>query len=129
MGKNEKHEVGRGDDTRGQRGEGPSSQPTKKKFREEKPPLPHTEQVKKEDVAAERERGNRWHGYAGGRNRVQQPHRARPERGAEGFVRRQGYGGGRVDKWKHDMFDEVNQSPTSKNEEDHVAKVEALLAL
>ncbi|KAF6139059.1 hypothetical protein GIB67_010785 [Kingdonia uniflora] len=34
----------------------------------------------------------------------------------------------RVEKWKHDMYDEANRSPT-KNEEDEIAKVEALLAL
>eukprot|EP00249_Psilotum_nudum_P015542 c25383_g1_i1 orf=306-1370(+) len=33
-----------------------------------------------------------------------------------------------VEKWKHDMFDEANRSPTPKNEEDHIAKIEALLA-
>ncbi|KAK9663933.1 hypothetical protein RND81_14G007300 [Saponaria officinalis] len=36
--------------------------------------------------------------------------------------------GGRVEKWKHDLYDEANRSPT-KNEEDPVAKVEALLSL
>nr|DAD41500.1 TPA_asm: hypothetical protein HUJ06_015823 [Nelumbo nucifera] len=35
----------------------------------------------------------------------------------------------RVEKWKHDLFDEANRSPTPKNEEDQIAKVEALLAL
>ncbi|XP_068657261.1 uncharacterized protein [Aristolochia californica] len=34
-----------------------------------------------------------------------------------------------VEKWKHDLFDEANQSPPPKNEEDQIAKVEALLAL
>ncbi|WOL01652.1 U1 small nuclear ribonucleoprotein 70 kDa-like isoform X1 [Canna indica] len=34
-----------------------------------------------------------------------------------------------VDKWKHDLYDEANRSPTPKNEEDQIAKVEALLAL
>ncbi|XP_058069856.1 uncharacterized protein LOC131218954 [Magnolia sinica] len=34
----------------------------------------------------------------------------------------------RVEKWKHDLFDEANRSPTPKNEEDQIAKVEALLA-
>ncbi|XP_071716562.1 uncharacterized protein [Rutidosis leptorrhynchoides] len=41
---------------------------------------------------------------------------------------RQGHSGGRADKWKHDLYDEANKSPTSKNEEDQIAKVEALLA-
>lgn len=34
-----------------------------------------------------------------------------------------------VEKWKHDLYDETNRSPPPKNEEDHIAKVEALLAL
>lgn len=42
--------------------------------------------------------------------------------------RQQGQSGGRVEKWKHDLYDEANKSPTSKNEEDQIAKVEALLA-
>lgn len=43
---------------------------------------------------------------------------------------RQGHrsGGVRVEKWKHDLFDEANRSPTRKKEEDQIAKVEALLA-
>ncbi|KAJ7296954.1 hypothetical protein O6H91_Y088200 [Diphasiastrum complanatum] len=32
------------------------------------------------------------------------------------------------DRWKHDLFDEANRSPTPKQEEDPIAKVEALLA-
>ncbi|KAI3940075.1 hypothetical protein MKW92_011012 [Papaver armeniacum] len=35
----------------------------------------------------------------------------------------------RAEKWKHDLYDEANKSPTQKNEEDQIAKVEALLAL
>ncbi|XP_077221141.1 cyclin-like protein [Tasmannia lanceolata] len=38
-------------------------------------------------------------------------------------------GGFQVEKWKHDLFDEANRSPSAKNEEDQIAKVEALLAL
>ncbi|XP_020575479.1 uncharacterized protein LOC110021361 [Phalaenopsis equestris] len=37
-------------------------------------------------------------------------------------------GGFEVDKWKHDLFDEANRSPPRKNEEEQIAKVEALLA-
>lgn len=48
-------------------------------------------------------------------------------RGRDGF-NEQRQGGGRADKWKHDLYDEANKSPTSKNEEDQIAKVEALLA-
>uniref|UniRef100_A0A2P2KG75 Uncharacterized protein MANES_10G081700 n=2 Tax=Rhizophora mucronata TaxID=61149 RepID=A0A2P2KG75_RHIMU len=50
-------------------------------------------------------------------------------RGRERMSERQGYRpGGRGEKWKHDLFDEANKSPTRKNEEDQIAKVEALLA-
>ncbi|KAI0525065.1 hypothetical protein KFK09_004455 [Dendrobium nobile] len=38
-------------------------------------------------------------------------------------------GGFEVEKWKHDLFDEANRSPPPKNEEEQIAKVEALLAL
>ncbi|XP_021865053.1 uncharacterized protein [Spinacia oleracea] len=51
--------------------------------------------------------------------------------GRENFGGRKGYhsSGGRVEKWKHDLYDEANRSPTPKKEEDPVAKVEALLSL
>lgn len=49
-------------------------------------------------------------------------------RGRDRFNGKQGQSGGRADKWKHDLYDEANKSPTSKNEEDQIAKVEALLA-
>lgn len=53
-------------------------------------------------------------------------------RGRERFNGKQGYppprGGVRVEKWKHDLFEEANTSPTQKNEDDQIAKVEALLA-
>ncbi|GAB4853428.1 hypothetical protein Ancab_017619 [Ancistrocladus abbreviatus] len=51
-------------------------------------------------------------------------------RGQDRYNGRQGYrsGGVRVEKWKHDLFDEANRSPSPKKEEDPVAKVEALLA-
>ncbi|CAI9764436.1 unnamed protein product [Fraxinus pennsylvanica] len=35
---------------------------------------------------------------------------------------------GRVEKWKHDLYEESNRSPTPKNEEDQISKIEALLA-
>lgn len=52
-------------------------------------------------------------------------------KGRENFGGRQGnhLSGARVEKWKHDLYDEANRSPTPKNEEDPVAKVEALLSL
>ncbi|KAM6558309.1 hypothetical protein CsatA_027548 [Cannabis sativa] len=35
---------------------------------------------------------------------------------------------GHDNKWKHDLYQDANRSPTPKNEEDQIAKVEALLA-
>ncbi|KAF9675805.1 hypothetical protein SADUNF_Sadunf09G0071400 [Salix dunnii] len=51
-------------------------------------------------------------------------------RGRERFSDRQSYrpSGTRGEKWKHDLFDDANRSPTTKNEEDQTAKIEALLA-
>ncbi|GFY95510.1 hypothetical protein Acr_10g0008950 [Actinidia rufa] len=73
----------------------------------------------------------------GGERRVERgghnPHFSdRPEKpGRERFNGTRGYrpgGGVRVEKWKHDLFEEGNRSPTPKKEEDQIAKVEALLA-
>ncbi|GAA0170403.1 hypothetical protein LIER_24671 [Lithospermum erythrorhizon] len=52
------------------------------------------------------------------------------DNGRDRFAARQGnrLGGGLMDKWKHDLFDESNRSPPPKSEEDQIAKVEALLA-
>ncbi|GJX95813.1 hypothetical protein Tco_0351611 [Tanacetum coccineum] len=44
------------------------------------------------------------------------------------FSERQGQSGARAYKWKHDYYDDAKKSPTSKNEEEQIAKVEALLA-
>ncbi|KAM1152243.1 hypothetical protein EV1_034534 [Malus domestica] len=54
----------------------------------------------------------------------------RNNRGRDGFSGRQGYNSsmGRAEKWTHDLYNEANRSPTPKNEEDQIAKVEALLA-
>lgn len=51
-------------------------------------------------------------------------------KGRDRFGERQGYRGSgtRVEKWTHDLYQEANRSPTPKNEEDQIAKVEALLA-
>ncbi|GAB2268136.1 hypothetical protein Dimus_003115 [Dionaea muscipula] len=51
-------------------------------------------------------------------------------RGQDSYGGRQGYypGAGNDKKWEHDLFHAANRSPTPKNEEDPVAKVEALLA-
>ncbi|XP_022869199.1 nuclear speckle splicing regulatory protein 1-like isoform X1 [Olea europaea var. sylvestris] len=51
-------------------------------------------------------------------------------RGRDRLGTRQSYRptGGRVEKWKHDLYEESNRSPTQKNEEDQIAKIEALLA-
>lgn len=37
--------------------------------------------------------------------------------------------GDQGEKWKHDLYDQSNRSPTPKTEEEQIAKVEALLAL
>ncbi|XP_057783000.1 uncharacterized protein LOC131000881 [Salvia miltiorrhiza] len=52
------------------------------------------------------------------------------QRGRDRFVARQGNHptGGRVEKWKHDLYDEANRSPPPKNEEDQISKIESLLA-
>lgn len=52
------------------------------------------------------------------------------QRGRDRFTARQGYHptGGRVEKWKHDLYDEANRSPPPKNEEDQISKIESLLA-
>ncbi|KAL7082586.1 hypothetical protein ACP275_14G108800 [Erythranthe tilingii] len=50
--------------------------------------------------------------------------------GGDRFTARQGYNrpsGGRVEKWKHDLYHEANRSPTPKNEDDQISKIEALL--
>jgi hypothetical protein len=50
-------------------------------------------------------------------------------RGRDRINGRQGYlnGGTRVEKWKHDLYN-ASGSPTPKNEDDQIAKLEALLA-
>ncbi|PIA33262.1 hypothetical protein AQUCO_04200195v1 [Aquilegia coerulea] len=114
--------------------------------------LSHTERH-----ASENARREEWGGrnpYEGDRvdkpfrgDRVP-PHRRETQRG--GFSSRERFGGGggsmgrerfsgryaernqnnniRVDKWKHDLFDETNKSPSPKSAADQIAKVEALLA-
>ncbi|XP_027366686.1 uncharacterized protein LOC113872966 isoform X2 [Abrus precatorius] len=51
-------------------------------------------------------------------------------RGRDKFNRRQGYRPitTRTEKWKHDLYQEVNKDPISKNEDEQIAKLEALLA-
>ncbi|KAK2664879.1 hypothetical protein Ddye_003453 [Dipteronia dyeriana] len=51
-------------------------------------------------------------------------------RGRDRFDGRQDYRSSNTggDKWKHDLFQDGNRSPTLKDEEEEVAKVEALLA-
>ncbi|RDX99021.1 DNA polymerase kappa [Mucuna pruriens] len=52
-------------------------------------------------------------------------------KGRDKFNGRQGYGPGnsRTEKWKHDLYQEVNKDPIpQKNEDDQIAKLEALLA-
>ncbi|KAI6678179.1 hypothetical protein NL676_038975 [Syzygium grande] len=62
------------------------------------------------------------YGGGGGGNRY--------NRGRESFTGRQTYrpGGARIEKWTHDLYDETNKSPSPKNEDDRLAKIEALLA-
>ncbi|RRT37290.1 hypothetical protein B296_00041589 [Ensete ventricosum] len=61
-------------------------------------------------------------------------HGGRDLRGRERFTGRFGeremsrQSGFQAEKWKHDLFDEANRSPTPKNEEEQIAKVEALLS-
>lgn len=51
-------------------------------------------------------------------------------RGRDRYDGRQEFrlGGTQGDKWKHDLFQEANRSPTPKDEEDRIAKLEALLS-
>ena len=51
-------------------------------------------------------------------------------RGRDKFHGRQGYQPGktRTEKWKHDLYQEVNKDPIPKSEDDQIAKLEALLA-
>ncbi|CAI9769164.1 unnamed protein product [Fraxinus pennsylvanica] len=83
----------------------------------------------KRSIVGEREaqRGEAWRGNSSrDRNGASSSYSGRDRLGG-----RQGYRstGGHVDKWKHDLYEESNRSPTPKNEEDQIAKIEALLAL
>jgi len=51
-------------------------------------------------------------------------------RGRDKFNGKQGYRPikTRMEKWKHDLYQEVNKDPIPKNEDDQIAKLEALLA-
>ncbi|XP_057450336.1 uncharacterized protein LOC130741438 isoform X2 [Lotus japonicus] len=51
-------------------------------------------------------------------------------RGRDKFNGRQGYSPSktRFDKWKHDLYQEVNKDRAVQNEDDRIAKLEALLA-
>ncbi|KAK6916328.1 hypothetical protein RJ641_019189 [Dillenia turbinata] len=78
-----------------------------------------------------RARYNRGESYNGGFSSRYRYGAGSNNRGGDKFDSRQGHrssGGGHVEKWKHDLFDEANQSPKAKNEEEQIAKVEALLA-
>ncbi|XP_027162392.1 uncharacterized protein LOC113762941 [Coffea eugenioides] len=77
----------------------------------------------------EANKGDAWRSHFSSRDRY--GNRPGNYRGRDRFTARQGYRAttrGRVEKWKHDLYDEANRSPSPKNEEDVVAKVEALLA-
>lgn len=79
-------------------------------------------------VAGERElnRAQSWRGNLSFGDRSNANSRYR---GRDRFPPKQGYHptGGRVEKWKHDLYDEANRSPPPKNEEDQISKIEALL--
>lgn len=81
-------------------------------------------------ISGEKEanRAGSWRGNFASRDRHNS--RGANYRGREKFTARQGYSpkGNRVEKWKHDLFDEANKSPSPKKEEDTVAKIEALLS-
>ncbi|XP_054778704.1 uncharacterized protein LOC129286721 [Prosopis cineraria] len=51
-------------------------------------------------------------------------------RGRDRFNGRQGYHSSkpRIEKWKHDLYQEIDQDPIPKNEDDQISKLEALLA-
>ncbi|CAN4107803.1 unnamed protein product [Withania somnifera] len=71
-------------------------------------------------------RGETWRGIFPSRDRY---HGNGDYRGRDRFNPRQGHNPSKVvEKWKHDLYDEANKSPTPKNEEDQIAKIEALLA-
>ncbi|XP_041995015.1 zinc finger CCCH domain-containing protein 18-like [Salvia splendens] len=81
-------------------------------------------------VAGERELNNAqpWRGNFPSREGLNSNGR---QRGRDNrFTPRQGNlpSGGRVEKWKHDLYDEANRSPPRKNEEDQISKIESLLA-
>lgn len=71
-------------------------------------------------------RGETWRGKFPSRDRY---HGNGDYRGRDRFNSRQVHNPSKVvEKWKHDLYDEANKSPTPKNEEDQIAKIEALLA-
>ncbi|XP_055815971.1 uncharacterized protein LOC129885640 isoform X2 [Solanum dulcamara] len=70
-------------------------------------------------------RGETWRANFPSRDRY---HGNGDYRGRDRFNSRQGHNPSKVvEKWKHDLYDEANKSPTLKNEEDQIAKIEALL--
>ncbi|XP_059313910.1 uncharacterized protein LOC132064807 [Lycium ferocissimum] len=72
-------------------------------------------------------RGETWRGKFPSRDRYHG--NGGDYRGRDRFNSRQGQNPSKVvEKWKHDLYDEANKSPTPKNEEDRIAKIEALLA-
>ncbi|KAH0732119.1 hypothetical protein KY289_003307 [Solanum tuberosum] len=71
-------------------------------------------------------RGETWRGKFPSRDRY---HGNSDHRGRDRFSSRQGPNPSKVvEKWKHDLYDEANKNPTPKNEEDQIAKIEALLS-
>nr|XP_016502237.1 PREDICTED: serine/arginine repetitive matrix protein 1-like isoform X1 [Nicotiana tabacum] len=71
-------------------------------------------------------RGEAWRGKFPPRDRY---HGNGDYRARDRFNSRQGHYQSKVaEKWKHDLYDEANKSPTPKNEDDQIAKIEELLA-
>lgn len=94
--------------------------------RDERGYLPrHSDKVEK-PFAAERNfnKGQAWRGNVPSRERFNSRNRYR---GREQFTAGQG-NLPNVEKWKHDLYFEANKSPSPKNEEDNISKIEALLA-
>nr|XP_011457871.1 PREDICTED: zinc finger CCCH domain-containing protein 13 isoform X2 [Fragaria vesca subsp. vesca] len=77
-----------------------------------------------------RHKGEAQRGVFPSRERYTNGAAVRNYRGRDRFGERQEFhsSGGRVEKWEHDLYHEANRSPTPKNEEDQIAKVETLLA-
>ncbi|XP_047338399.1 translation initiation factor IF-2 [Impatiens glandulifera] len=66
--------------------------------------------------------------FGGGENSYYNRGRDNSRQGGSGGGGYRGNGVRAVEKWKHDLFDEANRSPSPKKDEDMTAKIESLLA-